>query len=350
MKILDILRLPLPKERAKSVRDIDYDKLINKGYNTFLFDYDNTIAVWRSTFDMRNESLFNSLLNKGVKVAVVTNAPANRVQHITKIFGHKVKIYHSMKKPGTKEMQRVLKELRSAPEKTVIIGDLFLTDVIAGNRIGMYTILVRPAINKNAALYKKIAAFLTMASYVTFFYTVGWFVRTIDLLTPHVFHKRVEDINFEQLKDAGYELVVFDFDNTLQPWNSNSLSHERELFIKRIQLLGFKVVIVSNGSKRRLKDISQSLSGVKILPEARKPYPGKVRRLLKSLDILPHKTVVVGDQLFTDVLMGNLLGAFTIKVVPLSNKEFFWTRIMRKLEAVVLKIIESSAELKEIDE
>lgn len=64
---------------------------------------------------------------------------------------------------------------------------------------------------------------------------------------------------------------------------------------------------------------------------------------------MPHKTVVVGDQLFTDVLMGNLLGAFTIKVVPLSNKEFFWTRIMRKLEAVVLKIIESSAELKEID-
>ena len=58
---------------------------------------------------------------------------------------------------------------------------------------------------------------------------------------------------------------------------------------------------------------------------------------MKLLNTNTHNTAVIGDQLFTDVLGGNRLGLFTILVTPVSEKEFIWTRIVRKLERIVLK-------------
>jgi hypothetical protein len=41
---------------------------------------------------------------------------------------------------------------------------------------------------------------------------------------------------------------------------------------------------------------------------------------------------VVGDQVFTDILGGNLVGAYTVLVPPLREGEFFYTRFIRMLE------------------
>jgi uncharacterized protein len=48
------------------------------------------------------------------------------------------------------------------------------------------------------------------------------------------------------------------------------------------------------------------------------------------------ETVVIGDQLFTDVLGGNRLGFHTILVVPVAETDGFWTRINRRMERVAL--------------
>jgi len=47
--------------------------------------------------------------------------------------------------------------------------------------------------------------------------------------------------------------------------------------------------------------------------------------------------VVVGDQLFTDVLGGNLAGLHTVLVPPLSRRELGYTRLVRRLERWVLQ-------------
>lgn len=68
MRILDILDNAVPNEKAENVREIDYERLRKLGYNTILFDYDNTIAVWREPFDMRNKPVIDSLISSGMKV------------------------------------------------------------------------------------------------------------------------------------------------------------------------------------------------------------------------------------------------------------------------------------------
>ncbi|MGC9383088.1 MAG: YqeG family HAD IIIA-type phosphatase [Kosmotogaceae bacterium] len=344
LDILKLLKLPLPKEKASSVRDVDYDKLIYKGYDTFLFDYDNTLAVWRSDFNEKNKIVIEHLLKRDKKVAVVTNAPKERINNLRRLFGDKIKLYHSMKKPSTKEMQRVLKELKSIPEKTVIVGDLFLTDTIAGNRMGFYTVLVKPPIHEDMPPYKKVMAFLTVSSYMVFFYLIGWFFRVLELGTPHIFLSDVGKVDFENLKESGYKMIIFDFDNTLEPWSSHKLSVEKILLLNRIKKMGMKIAIISNGKRKRIDELLKIIPEIDVVSKARKPVPAKTRKLLRNNSVPPYKAVIIGDQLFTDILLGNLLGTFTIKVNPLSDKDFFTTKILRGFEKFALKYIKQGLE------
>nr|MBP7165972.1 HAD hydrolase-like protein [Bacillota bacterium] len=50
----------------------------------------------------------------------------------------------------------------------------------------------------------------------------------------------------------------------------------------------------------------------------------------------PDSTVMVGDQLFTDILGAKRLGIHAILVSPLSDKELPHTRIKRWLERFLL--------------
>ena len=53
----------------------------------------------------------------------------------------------------------------------------------------------------------------------------------------------------------------------------------------------------------------------------------------------PSNTAVIGDQILTDILGGNRMGAFTILVKPMSSQEFWWTRLMRKIEKNIISIL-----------
>ena len=46
-------------------------------------------------------------------------------------------------KPRRAALRKVLRDLQ-APDELAIVGDRLFTDVLAGNRLGLYTVLVRP--------------------------------------------------------------------------------------------------------------------------------------------------------------------------------------------------------------
>ena len=57
------------------------------------------------------------------------------------------------------------------------------------------------------------------------------------------------------------------------------------------------------------------------------------------MNLAAKEVAVIGDQIFTDVLGGNRMGLYTILVTPISDKEFIWTRLMRRLERLVLNYL-----------
>jgi uncharacterized protein len=47
-------------------------------------------------------------------------------------------------KPRRSALRRVLAELKLPHQEVALIGDRLFTDVIAGNRLGLFTVLVKP--------------------------------------------------------------------------------------------------------------------------------------------------------------------------------------------------------------
>lgn len=66
-----------------------------------------------------------------------------------------------------------------------------------------------------------------------------------------------------------------------------------------------------------------------IMPWQLKPRPYGFLHAMKLLGAKPEETVVIGDQLFTDILGGNRLGMTTVLVKPL-GRDPWWNAIRRR--------------------
>ncbi|WP_427339161.1 YqeG family HAD IIIA-type phosphatase [Caloranaerobacter sp. DY30410] len=158
-------------------------------------------------------------------------------------------------------------------------------------------------------------------------------------LLPDLYVNTIFDIDLKSLKARCIDSIIVDIDNTLVSWETEYASEEIIDWFKRIKELGFKCCIISNNTKDRVVKFNRNLE-VYAIHRAAKPRKKPFLKAIKFMNTTPDKTVVIGDQIFTDILGGNRLGAYTILVVPISKKEFFWTRIIRKLEKRILKKIE----------
>jgi len=73
------------------------------------------------------------------------------------------------------------------------------------------------------------------------------------------------------------------------------------------------------------------------VPNALKPLPFGFLRALRLLGTKRSETVVIGDQVFTDVLGAKLLGLRTVLTEPIVAHDFPLTRGLRFLERLVYK-------------
>lgn len=156
------------------------------------------------------------------------------------------------------------------------------------------------------------------------------------MLRPKARLQSVTDITPQWLGERGLKAVLLDLDNTLVPYKTYGEAPQG--LVKWLQTLkeaGVQVMLVSNGSLKRVRYWREKLEVPGFGP-AGKPWFG-FRKALRRLALAPHEVAVVGDQLFTDVLGGNLIGAYTVLVPPLSKKEMGYTRLVRKLERWVLR-------------
>ena len=158
------------------------------------------------------------------------------------------------------------------------------------------------------------------------------------LLTPDLFVDTVYDIDLAALKARGIENIITDLDNTLVPWIEKDVNPKLMEWVNGLKSNGFKVCLVSNAVESRVETFRESMN-VPGISKAGKPRNGAFLQAIEILGSTPKTTAVIGDQIFTDVLGGNRLGLYTILVIPLSEKEFIGTRLVRLAERFVLRKI-----------
>lgn len=155
-------------------------------------------------------------------------------------------------------------------------------------------------------------------------------------LKPDLYISTVHDLDTGILKNKGISGIIIDIDNTLVSWDTKEPDEKAINLICRLTSEGFKVCILSNNTRKRVEDFNKCLN-LPAIHKAVKPRKGAFVKAMRLLGTGIHCTAVIGDQLFTDVYGGNRLGLFTVLVSPISEKEFIWTRLVRKIEKSVLK-------------
>lgn len=137
------LSLLKPDEMVDSVYEIDLKRLKELGICGIITDLDNTLVAWRSceVTDILAQWVQN-VRAAGLKIAVVSNNSSARVQELANKLG--VAYVAKAIKPRRKAFRKIADEFKLTPEKVAVVGDQLFTDILGGNRSGMYTILVTP--------------------------------------------------------------------------------------------------------------------------------------------------------------------------------------------------------------
>ncbi len=146
----------------------------------------------------------------------------------------------------------------------------------------------------------------------------------------------VDLIDVDDLRARGIRCVLVDRDNTLVPRDTNEPPAEIIEWVKSLRSHGIAVCMVSNNFHTDAVCASAEEIGCAVVHHAMKPAPVAIKVAQLMLGVPAEQTVLVGDQLLTDVLAGNLAGVQTILVRPQSTKDLWYTQIFRRFEKHVL--------------
>ena len=140
---------------------------------------------------------------------------------------------------------------------------------------------------------------------------------------PGAYAESVFSIDYKKIYDAGYRGILFDIDNTLVPHGADSNPEVDELF-RYIHKLGLKTLLLSNNSEERIRRFNQNIGTLYIF-DADKPKRNGFLKAVRQIGIPKDKLLVIGDQIFSDVLGANRCGIHSILV------EFIGAKTEKKL-------------------
>ena len=156
------------------------------------------------------------------------------------------------------------------------------------------------------------------------------------LFHPDHYYTDVRAIDLDALRAEGVRALLLDIDNTVSPHHLATVIPGMPEWLASLPGAGFGVRFVSNNWHADLADRAAAL-GFPAVGKAKKPLPSGFRRAARELGVQMSECAVIGDQLFTDILGGNLAGAVTVLVDPLTSTDMAHTRVLRRIERVIMR-------------
>lgn len=150
-------------------------------------------------------------------------------------------------------------------------------------------------------------------------------------LIPFAHASNIYEVDVLFFKELGLKYLFLDLDNTLDSYKQTTPTPKAVEFISKIRNLGIIPIIISNNRGKRVKMYSEAL-GVEFLSSSGKPFPWKVKKLIKTLNIRNEEVMLVGDQMVTDIRCGNGAKIKTLLVDKLVKEDQWTTRFNRIIE------------------
>jgi HAD superfamily phosphatase (TIGR01668 family) len=131
-----------PKLYAASLADVSPQALLDAGIRGVILDLDNTLVPWSSDrLSAVEREWVARCLASGLRLCIVSNTRRpSRLKALSQELG--IPCVRAGK-PRRRGFRQAMLLLDASPATTAVIGDQLLTDILGGNRLGLYTILVR---------------------------------------------------------------------------------------------------------------------------------------------------------------------------------------------------------------
>ncbi|MBQ1351698.1 MAG: YqeG family HAD IIIA-type phosphatase [Oscillospiraceae bacterium] len=140
-------------------------------------------------------------------------------------------------------------------------------------------------------------------------------------LLPTRVYSSIDQLEPDALQAAGVRLILSDLDNTISPYSvaeppETVFAWKRALEAHQITLF----ILSNNRSPTRIRRYCEKL-GVPFIDHAGKPKTASFFRAMEQMDCTEKETIMLGDQIFTDVLGGNRAGIPVYLVKPIRIRD-----------------------------
>ena len=143
----------LPREMVPTYESVTPEHLCALGITHIFCDIDNTLATYDDPTPPDRVVQWCRRMNEGgVTVAFVSNNDEARVQLFNRDFGYTA--YAKAHKPLTGKLKKAMADTGAVREHSALLGDQLLTDAAAGNRAGLYVIIVPPIKDKKNLFFR----------------------------------------------------------------------------------------------------------------------------------------------------------------------------------------------------
>lgn len=156
------------------------------------------------------------------------------------------------------------------------------------------------------------------------------------LLEPDRYFSRLSHVDIEaDLLGRGLTHVLLDIDNTILTRDTHEVPRDAGLWLGRARTAGVGFCLLSNNWHHGVYELAERLE-LPVVAKAVKPLPHGFWTAMGKIGATRDDTVVIGDQLVTDVLGAHFVGLPAYMLQPLVEADLWHTLLLRHFERLVM--------------
>ncbi len=131
----------IPNMYQRSIFDINYRKLKEKGIKCIIFDLDNTLLLVKENVPNKKVCYLIKKLKKDFNIYIMSNnSSKKRLNKAASML--KIPYISFAMKPLSFGFNKIMKKHNYKSQEMCMIGDQLMTDILGGNRANVFTVLV----------------------------------------------------------------------------------------------------------------------------------------------------------------------------------------------------------------
>lgn len=156
------------------------------------------------------------------------------------------------------------------------------------------------------------------------------------LLHPDRYFSRISAIDIRaDILGEGISAVLLDVDNTILSRADHMVPPDVVQWLAKLKNAGVDACLLSNNFHQHVFSLACELE-LPIVAKALKPLPQGYIKAFRKLNVSRKDTVMIGDQLSTDILGAHLLGMKAYLVCPLVEEDLKHTVFVRNIERIFI--------------